>query len=206
MANQMEPPVETVSIMTKFPQEFLQAMDDQSTDFYGMGANMDKQVLAKTPLAARPSYTMATPTLDSFQTYLDSEWPASTLMDALLVHLCVFAHEGACVADRVLQESEQMVRKFKEERAEQQAEIRDLHADCMDPWSIEGIVEDSITTRLQKISNNMNALALQLEVTSVALTAMFSFLDRKLEEFKCNQCAFNNQIEASLQTQNDQTL
>jgi hypothetical protein len=56
----------------------------------------------------------------------------------------------------------------------------------MNPRSIEGIVEDSVATCLWIINNNMNVLDLQFKVTLAALTARFSILDWKLEDFECN--------------------
>ncbi len=71
------------------------------------------------------------------------------MTDATLAQLWAFVSEGVHVADTAFQDFNRMVQDFRLEQEEQQEDLRNLHANRVDPRSIKGIVEDSMTSRLR---------------------------------------------------------
>ncbi len=76
--------------------------------------------------------------------------------------------KGAHVADAAQQEFDQMVTDFWIEQEDQQEDIGKLHADRIDPWSIDGIVEDSIASQLWSINSNVEGVLFLLALIVVA--------------------------------------
>lgn len=90
-----------------------------------------------------------------FQELLDSEFPATLDLDTTAVKIRGFLEQGARHADAARREFDNEIQNFRVEREELHDDMRLLHADRVDPRSVEGIVEDSIASRLQAIIDDM---------------------------------------------------
>jgi hypothetical protein len=118
----------------------------------------------------------------------------------------IFMSEGAHVADRALQKFDQMVQEFFPEREDQQMKLQELHADRVDSRSIERIVDTSITSRLWKITSNMEAMVSTCQFMSVALNRTFTVLNSKIEDSVQSHEKLSARIDAALQHQQTQML
>ncbi len=76
-------------------------------------------------------------------------------LDATAVQIWGFLEKGARQVDAARQEFEKEVHDFWAEWEDLYEDMRLLHADRVDPQSIEGMVEDSIASRLRAINANM---------------------------------------------------
>ena len=157
-------PVHTVAMATKFPPEFLQAVEEQ-TVMSGIGEELES---APTGGGRREScedqVITAPPQPGGFQDLLDSEFPAAPDLDTTAVKIRGFLEQGARQADAARREFETELHNFWVEREEIHEDMRLLHADRVDPRSIDGIVEDSIASRLRAINADMLGV-----VTTLAL-------------------------------------
>ena len=71
----------------------------------------------------------------------------------------------------------------------------------MDPRSIEGIVEDSMTSRLRQITSGVDAMLSTIAILSKASNKAFAKITENFEESRQSQHAMNVQIDDSLNTQ-----
>jgi hypothetical protein len=151
----MGDPVLTVAMAMKFPPEFLQAVKEQ-TVMSGIGEEVES---APTGGGRRKSCEdqaiTAPPHSGGFQDLLDSEFPATPDLDTTAVKIRGFLEQGARQADAARREFDKELLDFRVEREELHDDLRLLHADPVDPRSIDGIVEDSIASRLRAINANM---------------------------------------------------
>ena len=151
----MGDPVHTVAMATKFPPEFLQAVEEQSV-MSGIGGDVEIDTTdgGRRELCMNPTIT-ASPQPGGFQDLLESEFPASPDLDTTAIKIRGFLAQGARQADEARRAFDTELHNFRVEREEIQDEMRLLHADRVDPRSIEGIVEDSIASRLRAINEDM---------------------------------------------------
>ena len=97
----------------------------------------------------------APPQPGGFQDLLDSEFPAAPDLDTTAVKIRGFLEQGARQADAARREFEMELHNFRVEREEIHEDMRLLHANRVEPQSIDGMVEDSIASRLRAINANM---------------------------------------------------
>ncbi len=151
-------PIHTAAMATKFPPEFLQAVEEQ-TVMSGMGEEGEDLDSAPTSGCRRESredpVTTAPPQPGGFHDLLNSEFPATPDLDAKAVRIRGFLKQGARQADAARQEFEKEIHDFRAEREDRREDMRLLHADRVDPRSIDGMVEDSIASRLRAINADM---------------------------------------------------
>jgi hypothetical protein len=157
-------------------------MEDQSTVVSGIGEDTPLTDTNIKPPEVIPPSELNNPRSESILSTLDNVWPTNTLTDAMLRQLQAFVSEVLGFADRALQEFDQMVQEFWQEREDQQMELWELHADSVDPWSIIGILDTSITSRLWQITSNMEAMVSTCWVISAASNRMFTLLNSKIED------------------------
>ncbi len=148
-------PIHTVAMATKFPPEFLQVVEEQ-TVMSGTGEELDSaptvnrhQESSKDPVMTAP------PQPGSFHELLNAEFRATPDLDAMAVRIWGFLEKGAQQADAVHQAFEKEIHNFRAEQEDIHEDMRLLHADRVDPRSIDGMVEESIALRLQTINSNM---------------------------------------------------
>ena len=97
----------------------------------------------------------APPQPGDFHDLLNSAFPAMPDLDATAVRIRGFLEQGARQADAARQEFEKEIHDFRVEREDLHEDMRLLHADRVDPRSIDGMVEDSIASRLRAINANI---------------------------------------------------
>ncbi len=68
--------------------------------------------------------------------------------DAMSERIRAFLAKGARQADAARKEFDQVVTNFRLEREDLHKNMQLLHADRVDPQSIDGIIEDSIASQL----------------------------------------------------------
>jgi len=147
--------VRTVAMATKFPPEFLQAVDKQSV-MSGIGGEVESAPTGGGRRESCEDQTITAPLQPGgFQDLLDSEFPATPDLDSTAVKIRGFLEQGACQADAARREFDKEIQNFRVEREELHDDMRLLHADRVNPRSIDGIVEDSIASRLQAINDDM---------------------------------------------------
>ncbi len=129
MAVTTDDPAVTIIVAPKFPPELLLAMEDQSTVVSRIGEDTPPTATSIKPLEVIPPSKLDNPRLESFLATLDNAWPTNTLTDAMLRQLQAFVSEVLGFADRALQEFDQMVHEFCQEREDLQKELWELHAD-----------------------------------------------------------------------------
>ena len=148
-------PIHMVKMATKFPPEFLQEMEEQ-TVMSGMGWELDSKPTGDHPQETREAQaTTAFPQPGSFHDLLNAEFPETTDLDATAVHIWEFLAKGAQQADAARQSFEQEIKDFWVEREDLHKDMKVLHADRVDPWSIDGMVEESIASQLRLINSDM---------------------------------------------------
>ena len=98
---------------------------------------------------------MAPPQPGGFQDLLVSEFPATPDLDTTAVKIRGFLEQGARQADAARREFDTELQNFRVEWKGIHDEMRLLHADRVDPRSIDGMVEDSIASRLWAINADM---------------------------------------------------
>ncbi len=86
---------------------------------------------------------------------LNVEFPETTDLDATAVRIWEFLEKGARQADAARQAFEQEINNFWAEREDIHEDTKLLHADRVDPRSIDGMVEESIASRLRLINSDM---------------------------------------------------
>ncbi len=148
-------PVHTVAMATKFPHEFLQAVEEQ-TVMSGIGEELESALTGGGRRESCEDQVMtAPPRPGGFHDLLDSEFPATPDLDTTAVRIRGFLEQGARQADVARREFETELHNFWVEREELHEDMRLLHANCVDPRSIDGIVEESIASRLRAINADM---------------------------------------------------
>ena len=90
-----------------------------------------------------------------FRDLLNSEFPATPDLDATAVRIRGFLEQGARQVDAARQEFEKEIHDFRAEQEDLHEDMRLLHADRVDLRSIDGMVEDSIASRLRAINADM---------------------------------------------------
>jgi hypothetical protein len=171
-------------VATKFPPEFFHATEDQ-TVISGMGEDVSPAAMGdfnRKPPTVIPPVTRVPTRLGSFQALLDDTWPENITTNATLARLRAFVSEGARVADTALQDFDWMVQDFLLEREEQQEDLQNLYANRVDLRSIEGIVEDSMTSCLRQITSGVDAMLSTIAITSKASNKAFAIINEKFEE------------------------
>ena len=139
-------PIYTVAMATmamKFPPEFLQAVEEQ-TVMSGMGKELET---APTSGSHRETHGDPVTTVPP--------QPGMPDLDTTAVRIRGFLEKGARQADAARQEFEKEIHDFRAEREDLNEDMRLLHTDRVDPWSIDGMVEDSIASRLRAIHADM---------------------------------------------------
>jgi hypothetical protein len=86
---------------------------------------------------------------------LNAEFPETPDLDATAVRIRGFLEKGAQQADAARQVFEQEIHNFRAEREDLHEDMKLLHADRVDPRSIDGMVEESIALRLRTINSDM---------------------------------------------------
>ena len=168
-------PIHTVTLATKFPPEFLQEMEDQ-TVMSRIGGELDSKPTGdrrREALAGLPHGTSESPLLRGFQALMDSEWPEAkvpeaTVMDVTSEQIRAFLAKGAQKADAARHEFNQVVTNFQVEREDLHKDMQLLHADQVDPQSIDGIVEESIASRPRSINSDVAGVVSMLALIRVA--------------------------------------
>jgi hypothetical protein len=98
---------------------------------------------------------MEFPQPGGFQDLLNAEFPETTALDAMAVRIWEFLTKGARQADAACQEIKQVVTDFWAEREELHKDLQLLYTDRVDPRSIDGMVEESIASRLRSINSDV---------------------------------------------------
>jgi hypothetical protein len=101
-----------------------------------------------------------------FQDLLNEELPETTALDATAVQIWGFLTKGARQADAACQEFEQVVKEFRAEREDLHEDMQLLHADRVDPRSIDAMVEESIASQLRLINSNVMGVVSTLALIS----------------------------------------
>ena len=99
--------------------------------------------------------TTVPPQPGGFHDLLKSKFPATPDLDATAMQIRGFPEKGARQADAARHEFDKEIHDFWMEREDLHEDMRLLHADRVNSWSIEGMVEDSIALRLRAINANM---------------------------------------------------
>jgi hypothetical protein len=143
------------TMATKFPPEFLQAVEEQ-TVMSGMGEELESAPTSGSHRESREDpITMEPPQPGGFQNLLNSEFPATPDLDATAMRIRGFLEKGARQADAARQEFDKELHDFRAEREDLHEDMQLLHADRVDPRSINGMVEESIASRLRAINADM---------------------------------------------------
>ena len=99
-------------------------------------------------------------------------------LDATAMQIRGFLEKGARQADAARQEFDKEIHDFRTEREDLHEDMRLLHADRVNPRSIEGMVEDSIASRLRAINADMlgvvSTLALIRDVQQIRRLVLLS--------------------------------
>ena len=139
-------PIHTVAMATKFPSEFLQAVEEQ-TVMSGMGEELDSAPTGNRPQeSSKAQATMAPPQPGGFHDMLNAEFPETPDLDATAMRIRGFLEKGVRQADAACQAFEQEIHDFRAEQEDLHEDIKLLHADRVDPRSIDGMVEESIAS------------------------------------------------------------
>ena len=121
-----------------------------------MGEELDSAPMGDRPREpSEAQVTTALPRHGGFHDLLNAEFPEMTDLDATAVQIWEFLAKGAQQADAVRQVFEQEINNFRAEREDLHKIMKLLHADRVDPRSIDGMVEDSIASRLRAINSDM---------------------------------------------------
>ena len=99
--------------------------------------------------------TTAFPQPEGFHDLLNAEFPEMPDLDYTAVHIRGFLAKGARQVDAARQAFEQEIHDFRAGREDLHEDMNLLHADRVDPRSIDGMVEESIASRLRTINSNM---------------------------------------------------
>ncbi len=122
----------------------------------GMGEELESAPTSGSHRESREDpITMEPPQPRGFHDLLNSEFLATPDLDATAMQIWGFLEKGARQADAASQEFDKEIHDFWAEREDLHEDIRLLHADQVDPRSIEGMVEDSIASRLRAINADM---------------------------------------------------
>ncbi len=122
----------------------------------GMGEEQDSAPTGDRP--REPSEAQVTtvfPQPRGFHDLLNAEFPETTDLDATAVHIREFLAKRAQQADAARQAFEQEINNFWVEREDIHEDMKLLHADIVDPRSTDGMVEESIASRLRSINSDM---------------------------------------------------
>ena len=148
-------PIHTVAMAMKFPPEFLQAVEEQ-TVMSGMGEELESAPTSgRHHESHKDPITTVPPQPGGFHDLLNSKFPATPDLDATAMQIRGFPEKGARQADAARHEFDKEIHDFWMEREDLHEDMRLLHADRVNSWSIEGMVEDSIALRLRAINANM---------------------------------------------------
>jgi len=143
------------TMATKFPPEFQQAVEDQ-TVMLGMWEELESAPTSGSHRESREDpITTEPPQPGGFHDLLNSEFPVTPDLDTTAMQIWGFLENGARQADAARQEFDKEIHDFWVEREDLHEDMQLLHADRVDPRSIEGMVEDSIASRSQVINTNM---------------------------------------------------
>ena len=122
----------------------------------GMGEEQDSAPTGNRPREpSEAPVTMVIPQPGGFHDLLNAEFPKTPDLDATSVRIWEFLAKGAQQADAARQSFEQEIKDFWVEREDLHKDMKVLHADRVDPWSIDGMVEESIASQLRLINSDM---------------------------------------------------
>ena len=122
----------------------------------GMGEELDSAPTGDHPReSSEAQVTTALPQPGGFHDLLNAEFPETPDLDATAVRIQGFLEKGAQQADAACQVFEQEIHNFRAEREDLHEDMKLLHADRVDPRSIDGMVEESIALRLRTINSDM---------------------------------------------------
>jgi hypothetical protein len=148
-------PIRTVTMATKFSPDFLQEMEEQ-TVMSGMGGELDSEPTGNRHQETSEARVMTElPQPGGFQDLLNEEFPANTALDATAVQIWGFLTKGAWQADVARGDFKQVVKDFRAEREDLHEDMQLLHADRVVLRSINGMVEESIASRLRLINSDV---------------------------------------------------
>ena len=148
-------PIHMVTMATKFPPEFLQAVKEQ-TVMSGMEEELDSAPTGDCPQEpSEAQVTTAFPQPEGFHDFKNAEFPETTDVDAMAVQIWEFLAKGAQQTDAARQAFEQEINNFWAGREDLHEEMKLLHTDRVDSRSIDRMVEESIALRLRSINSNM---------------------------------------------------
>ena len=97
---------------------------------------------------------------------MNEEFLENTALDARAVQIWSFLTKGARQVDAVRQEFEHVVKDFRAEREDLHEDMQILHADRVDPRSIDGKVEESIASLLRSINSDVMGVVSTLALNS----------------------------------------
>jgi hypothetical protein len=121
--------VEMATMATKFPPEFLQAVEEQ-TVMSGMGEELESAPTSGSHRESREDpITMEPPQPGGFQNLLNSEFPATPDLDATAMRIRGFLEKGARQADAARQEFDKELHDFRAEREDLHEDMQLLHTD-----------------------------------------------------------------------------
>ena len=114
--------------------------------------------------------------------------------------------KGAHVVDAAQQEFDQMVTDFWIEQEDQQEDMGKLHADRVDPWSIDRIVEDSIASQFRSINSNVEGVLSSLALIVVAQKKTTVVFDAAIASQNSQFDELTAQLTAALNNQHSQLM
>ena len=164
----------------------------------GMGEDLESAPTGDRPqVPSEATITTAFTQPKGFHDLLNAEFPKMPDLDDTAVRIREFFAEGARQADAARQAFEQEIHNFRVEREDLHEDMKLLHADRVDPRSIDGMVEESIASRLRTINSDMlgvvSTLALIRDVQQ-SLAAQFAELNTsRHEQFNELNAALSNQ-------------
>ena len=133
----------------------------------GMGGGLDpKPIGDRHQKTSEAHVTMELPQPRGFQDSLNEEFLENTALDARAVQIWSFLTKGARQVDAARQEFEHVVKDFRAEREDLHEDMQILHADRVDPRSINGMVEESIASLLRSINSDVMGVVSTLALNS----------------------------------------
>ena len=164
----------------------------------GMGEDLDSAPTGDRPrVPSEAPVTTAFPQPGGFHDLLNAEFPETPDLDDTAVRIREFLAKGAHQVDAACQAFEQEIHDFRAERKDLHEDMKLLHANRVDPRSIDGMVEESIASRLGTINSDMlgvvSTLALIRDVQQSS-AAQFAVLNAsRHEQFDELNVALSNQ-------------
>ena len=122
----------------------------------GMGEDLDSAPMGDRPrVPHKAPVTTAFPQPEGFHDLLNAEFLETPDLDDTTVRIREFLAKGARQADAAHQAFEQEIHNFRAEQEDLHEDMKLLQTDRVDPRSIDGMVEESIASRLQTLNSDM---------------------------------------------------